>query len=98
MEYRLGNSTRIKASGDTLELTCPNCGKKVQFGVFSNFERRLAPKITLLDCNNVYFLVCPSCAAVYTVDEARGNSFKKGEKLSIGNFDLKTLKEFKTKL
>ncbi len=98
MEYRLGNSLRVKASGDTLELTCPNCKQKVQFGVFSNYERRLAPKITLLDCSNVYFLVCPGCAAVYTVDRPKGDCFKKGEKLSIGNFDLKTLKEFKAKL
>lgn len=98
MEYRLGNSLRIKSRGDTVELTCPKCKEKVQFGVFSNFERRLAPKITLLDCNTVYFLVCPECAAVFTVDETKGDSFKKGQKLSIGNFDLKMLKEFKTKL
>lgn len=98
MEYRLGNSIRVKSRGDTVELVCPDCGKKVQFGVFSNFERRLAPKLTLLDCQTVYFLVCPECAGVFTVDEAKGDSFKKGEKLSIGNFDLKTLKEFKSKI
>lgn len=98
MEYRLGNSNRIKSRGETLTLTCPNCSKEVEFGVFSNFERRLAPKITLLDCSTVYFLVCPECASVFTVDEAKGDEFKKGEKLSIGNFDLKTLKEFKGKL
>ena len=98
MEYRLGNSLRVKSRGDTVELTCPNCDKKVQFGVFSNYERRLAPKITLFDCNTVYFLVCPECASVYTVDESKGDSFKKGQKLSIGNFDLKTLKEFKEKI
>lgn len=98
MEYRLGNSTKIKAGGDTVELTCPNCEKKVQFGVFSNAERRFAPKITLLDCSTVYFLVCPECACVFTVDQAKGDCFKKGHKLSIGNFDLKTLKEFKPKL
>lgn len=98
MEYRLGNSIRVKSSGDTVELTCPNCNNKVQFGVFSNYERRLAPKITLFDCRNVYFLVCPECASIFTVDEAKGNSFKKGEKLSIGNFDLKTLTQFKKKI
>lgn len=98
MEYRLGNSVKVKSRGDTVGLTCPNCNKNVQFGVFSNFERRLAPKITLLDCNTVYFLVCPECASVFTVDETKGDNFKNGEKLSIGNFDLKTLKEFKAKI
>ena len=53
MEYRLGNSLRVKSRGETVELTCPHCNKDVKFGVFSNFERRLAPKITLLDCNTV---------------------------------------------
>ncbi|MDD6728620.1 MAG: hypothetical protein PUE08_05300 [Eubacteriales bacterium] len=95
MEYRLGTSLRVKSRGETVELTCPNCKKKVNFGVFSNLERRFVPKVTLLDCNTVYFLVCPECASIYTVDEAKGDSFKKGQKLSIGNFDLKTLKKFK---
>ncbi|MCD7797259.1 MAG: hypothetical protein LUG95_06585 [Clostridiales bacterium] len=95
MEYRLGNSIRIKSRGETLELTCPGCGEKVNFGVFSNFERRLAVKMPPLDCQTVYFLVCPNCAKIYTVDEKKGDSFKKRQKLSIGNFDLQTLKEFK---
>lgn len=94
MEYRLGNSLRVKSKGESLELTCPSCGKKVHFGVFSNMDRRLAAKITLLDCKTVYFLVCPECAGVFTVDESKGDSFKKGQKLSIGNYDLKPLKEF----
>ena len=42
MEYRLGTDNRIKARGETMELTCPQCGKKGHFGVFSNFERRIA--------------------------------------------------------
>lgn len=98
MEYRIGNSLRVKSRGETLSLTCPNCNEKVQFGVFSNYERRLAPKLTLFDCKTVYFLVCPKCASIFTVDEKKGDSFKNGEKLSIGNFDLKTLKEFKGKI
>lgn len=80
------------------QLFCPECKNKVNFGVFSNFERRLAVKPTLLDCQTVYFLVCPECASVFTVEEARGKAFQKGEKLSIGNFDLKPLKEFKSKV
>ena len=72
--------------------------EKVNFGVFSNFERHLAVKATLLDCKTVYFLVCPECASVFTVEEARGKAFQKGEKLSIGNFDLKPLKEFKSEV
>lgn len=95
MEYRLGNSLRVKSRGETDELTCPHCEKKVSFGVFSNYERRLAVKPTLFDCKTVYFLVCPQCASVFTVNEANGDNFKNGIKFSIGNFDLKTLKEFK---
>lgn len=47
MEYRLGTDNRIKARGETVELTCPQCGKKGHFGVFSNFERRIAVKLPL---------------------------------------------------
>ena len=66
--------------GETVELTCPNCKKKVNFGVFSNLERRFVPKVTLLDCNTVYFLVCPECASIYTVDV---DNFSKIKLLSI---------------
>lgn len=96
MEYRLGTDKHIKARGETVELTCPQCDKKGHFGVFSNFERRIAVKLPLpLDCQTVYFLVCPNCAAVFGVDEQKGDDFKKGSPLSIGNFDLKDLKPFK---
>lgn len=44
------------------------------------------------------FLYAPECASVFTVEEARGKAFQKGEKLSIGNFDLKPLKEFKSEV
>ena len=44
MEYRLGNSKWVHQRGETVELTCPACNEKVNFGVFSNFERRLAVK------------------------------------------------------
>lgn len=98
MEYRLGNSKWVHQRGETVELTCPTCNEKVNFGVFSNFERRLAVKPTLLDTQTVYFLVCPKCASVYTVDESCAKEFKKGDKLSIGNFDLKPLKEFKSEI
>lgn len=97
MEYRLGTDLRIKSRGETEELVCPECGKKVRFGVFSNFERRIAAKLPLpLNCQTVYFLICPECASVFGVDETKGDSFKRGQKLSIGNFDLKNLKPFKT--
>ena len=96
MEYRLGTDNRIKARGETVELTCPQCGKKGHFGVFSNFERRIAVKLPLpLECQTVYFLVCPNCAAVFGVVEQKGDDFKKGSPLSICNFDLKELKPFK---
>ena len=95
MNYRLGNNKKIKEVGETLELTCPNCNKKVNFSVFSNGELDIIPELPILKNGTVYFLVCPSCSKLYGVDEKVGNSFKKGEKLSIGNFDLKELKEFK---
>ena len=98
MEFRLGNSRWVHQRGKTVSIVCPECKNKVNFGVFSNFERRLAVKPTLLDCQTVYFLVCPECASVFTVEERRGKAFQKGEKLSIGNFDLKPLKEFKSKV
>lgn len=97
MEYRLGNSLRIKSKGETFKLKCPHCEKEVQFGVFSNFERRLdAEKI--LDFKTVYFLICPNCASIYTVDEATGDVFSEGKKSAIDTWDFKSLKEFKSKI
>lgn len=94
MEYRLGNSMKIKDRGETLETICPNCKKVVKFGVFSNFERRIVPKITLFDCNTVFFLICPECAGIFTVDESKGEDFRKGNKFAITDTDLKPLEEF----
>lgn len=96
MDYRLGTSIRVHAKGNTLELVCPKCEKTVQFGVFSNLERRIAAKFPLpVNCQKIYFLVCPACAGIFTVDETLGDSFSGGQKLSVGNFDLKELKPFK---
>ena len=95
MEYRLGNSKWIKNIGDTVEITCPDCSQKGKFGVFTNADTRLAAHFPLFTNKDVYFLICPKCATVYTVDESKGKTFKDGEPLSIGDFDLKKLKEFK---
>lgn len=95
MEYRLGNSKRINDKGLTTEIKCPNCEKQVQFGVFSNFEARLAVKATLFDLDNVYFLVCPECASIYTVDRAFTRGHRKKDLLDIHSRDLEQLKEFK---
>lgn len=95
MEYRLGNSLRVKSRGNTEKITCPNCKKDVEFGVFSNFERKLAVKPTLLDLNTVYFLICPECASIYTIDTVTGDLFAKGRKTAIDAWDLTELKEFK---
>lgn len=46
MEYRLGTDNRIKARGETVELTS-SVRQKGHFGVFSNFERRIAVKLPL---------------------------------------------------
>lgn len=95
MEYRLGNSLKVKSKGETTPIECPCCKNKVRFGVFSNMDVRLIAEYPLLNAETVYFLVCPKCASIYTVDEFKGDEFTKGEKYSIGNFDLKPLKEFK---
>lgn len=95
MEYRLGNSLKIKNEGETARLVCPECNKEGSFGVFTNADFRLSADFPLFTHKNVYFLICPNCASVYTVEEALGKSFKGGEKLAIGNFDLKKLNEFK---
>ena len=94
MEYRLGNNKKIKAIGETAEINCPKCNSKVNMSVFSNSELRLSADFPIVSSGNVYFLVCPSCSAIYGVDEDKGNIFKKGEKLAIGDFDLKELKAF----
>ena len=36
----------------------------------------------------------PECASVFGVDNKKGVNFKNGEKLAIGNYDLKELKKF----
>ena len=97
MEYRIGTDVKIKEQGETMELTCPNCNKKVNFSVFSNKKTTLVPKFPIVKSGNVFFLVCPECSKVYGVNDKQGKSFKKGEKLSIGNYDLFELEEFRTK-
>lgn len=94
MEYRLGNSRKIKSKGKEVELVCPNCNKEVQFGIFSNLERKIVFKPNLIDLNTVYFLVCPNCAEIYTVNEQIGNEFIK-HNIPINPAELIKLKEFK---
>ncbi len=94
MDYRLGNNKKIKSLGQTAQLTCPSCNKKVCFSLFSNSELKITAELPIVSTGNVYFLVCPECGALYGVDEDKGNMFKKGEELAIGNFDLKELKPF----
>lgn len=95
MEYKIGNSRRVKSRGNTYLLNCPHCSKLVEFGVFSNYKRELVPWLPLIDCNTVYFLICPNCASVFTVDENVGDDFKSGNREDISEKDLKELKEFK---
>ena len=94
MEYRIGNDIKIKTGGETVELTCPKCNNKAAMSLFSNKDTRLSADLPFITKSNVYFLVCPECAAVFGVDEVKGKNFTKGEKLSIGNFDLKELDKF----
>ena len=94
MEYRIGNYRKIKANGETVELVCPKCDKKVNMSVFSNGQFKLKESFPFFKNGEVFFLICPSCAGVFGVDETKGKTFDKGEKLSIGNFDLKELDKF----
>ncbi len=94
MEYKFGNSLKVFEQGQTNELTCPNCNKKVEMAVYSNPEGRLDSKFPFYKKGDVYILICPECATVYTVDEDKAKLFKKGEKLAIGDFDLKEPKKF----
>lgn len=94
MEYRIGNSIKIKSVGETTQLVCPKCNEKVNMSIFSNFSTKLKAEFPLIDAKNVYFIVCPSCSALFGVDSSKGKSFKQGEKLSIGNYDLKELDKF----
>ena len=94
MEYRFGNSKKVYEQGRTSELTCPKCNKKVEMSVFSNFEGRLDASFPFFKKGNVYILICPECSSVFTVDEEKAKVFKKGEKLAIGNFDLKEPEKF----
>ena len=94
MKYSLGNSRRIRAEGETVEITCPKCSKKVNFSIFTNLNTDVVAKFPVLKFNNVYFAVCPNCSSAFAIDEAQGKEFKKGEKLAIGDFDLKELTPF----
>lgn len=94
MEYKLGNSKKIFSQGETAEIICPKCECKTKMSVFTNFEARLTAELPLVKTQQVYFLVCPCCSSIFTVDEAKGKTFKKGEKLAIGSYDLKELEEF----
>lgn len=94
MDYRFGNSNKVNEQGTTNELICPKCGKKVEMSVFTNSEGKLDASFPFFKSGNVFILVCPECASVYTVDRDKGELFKKGEKLAIGDFDLKEPEKF----
>lgn len=93
MEYKkLGNVKRLFSVGETVTLTCPKCECKTNMSVFKNRDNRLNANAPLLfESKFVYMLVCPKCASMFGVDSKKGDQFSKGEKLSIGNFDLKEL-------
>ncbi len=95
MEYRLGNSLRVKDKGETDEMECPCCKNKVKLRLFRNTDVRLISSYPLLKATGVYFLICPKCASVYTVDEDQGDLLASGQKYAVGSFDLKKLKEFR---
>lgn len=95
MEYRIGKDKRLSEIGQTDTLVCPKCKSKVKFSVFSNKDLSLTTKLPLVKIQDVFFLVCPECAGIFGVDNAKGKEFKNGEALAIGNYDLKELTQFK---
>lgn len=95
MEYRLGNSIRVKDKGETQAMECPSCKSTVRFKVFRNMDVRFIAKYPLLEAQGVYFLICPKCAGIFTVDEDQGDLLAKGQKYAVGPYDLKKLKKFK---
>lgn len=97
MEYKLGNSKTVRSRGDTYDIICPQCNKLVQFGVFSNLERKLVVDFPPLDLNTVFFLVCPECASIFTVDEKTGEKFLKHRE-DISENDLKKLEIYKNNI
>ncbi len=94
-EYRLGNSLKIKDRGETDELVCPECGGRVKLKLFKNMDIRLKAEFPVLDPHTVYFLVCPKCAGIFTVDEDQGDLLASGQKYAVGPYDLKKLRKFK---
>lgn len=86
MNYRLGTDVRIKDRGNTVELKCPKCKNKVNFEIFTNMDNRFDASYPFLNSKTVYFLICPKCASIYTVDELKGDQFRKGEKISNWKF------------
>ncbi len=94
MEYRLGNALKIKDKGVLPEdIECPECKKSVRFSVFSNIETRLDAE-TIIKSRNVFFLICPECASVFTMDENLGKSLKKKDTV-VWTSDLLKLEKFK---
>lgn len=94
MEYRLGNSKKIKQKGDTAEIKCPKCGKLGQFGIFSNLDTRLIPCFPLVNVDTVYFAVCPNCASIFGTDKDSYKAFTKGDMSAINTDKLFDLLEF----
>lgn len=97
MQYKLGNYKRIQDKGQTVQLTCPKCNKKVKFSIFKNAKFELTSKLPLVTEENIYFLVCPECASVFGADCKKVEDLIKGNSLSVGNFDLKELDIFNEK-
>lgn len=94
MEYRIGNSKKIKENGITAQLTCPKCNEKVSFSIFSNGKLDITAQLPIISNSKVYFAVCPNCAAVFEIENRAARDFDKGNLLSIGDFDLKELTKF----
>lgn len=92
MEYKkLGNSKKLINAGTTNKITCPKCNNKGEMSVFKNRDTRLVAKMPLVNTEFIYMIVCPKCASMFTVDNSKGKTLEKGEKLAIGDFDLKEL-------
>lgn len=91
MEYKLGNSKKLKEAGKTTNMICPKCNNSVEFAVFTNLDTSIIPKLPLIKLENKYLLVCPNCASMFTVDAKTAKNANQKQPLSLNPEDLKEL-------
>lgn len=95
MEYKLGNSKHIVNAGTTKKIRCPKCGNTVPFALFKNAQIDVVPKFPLITDRDIYFLICSSCGAVFSIPTVNGKAFEKGDDTAVRTYDLEEPGVFK---